>query len=158
SGTWPAVTPASASGKAQESAEPSATAEGSGGTHPVAKIAVGTSGAAAQQVVADDGKLLWASPTSGKPISFRCVPPEGQVFLFLRPALLLATPEGERVLNALGPSFAGQRQTLESACGFKLDEIEQLHVTLHNNEAQFPRTSFVVKTKEAATPEQLLSK
>src|SRR5262249_749864 len=140
------------------SSESSATGEGTGNSQPVAKIAVGKTGAAAQQVVADDGKLLWASPTSGKPIGFRCVPPEGQVFLFLRPASLLAAPEGERVLAALGPTFAAQRQTLESACGFKLQEIEQLHVTLHNNDAKFPRTSFVVKTKDAVTPEQLLSK
>src|SRR5439155_21446101 len=100
---------------------PKPSAEGSGSSP--AKIAVGTSGAAAQQVVADDGKLLWASPTSGKPVNFRCVPPEGQIFLFLRPAALLATPEGGRVFSALGPALAAQRQAFETASGFKLEEI-----------------------------------
>jgi len=109
-----------------------------------------------QQVVSDDGKTLWASPTNGKPVSFRCVPPDGQIFLILRPAALLGSPEGQRVLAALGPAFTAQRQAWEAASGTKLEEIEQLHVTLHNNDGKFPRTSFVVKTKEALTSEQLL--
>jgi hypothetical protein len=33
-----------------------------------------------------------------------------------------------------------------------------LHITLHNNDAKFPRTSFVIKTKEPFTPEQQLAK
>ena len=52
--------------------------------------AAGTAGAMAQQVVPDDGKALWASPTGGKPENFRCVPPEGQLFLIVRPAAMLA--------------------------------------------------------------------
>src|SRR5207248_3578664 len=78
-GKSPSLTPASTSGKPAGSSESSQSAgEGRGNLAPPAKIAVGSSGAAAQQVVTDDGKLLWASPTTGKPVSFRCVPPEGQ--------------------------------------------------------------------------------
>jgi hypothetical protein len=92
------------------------------------------------------------------PISFRCVPPEAQVFLVVRPADLVASGEGEKVLQALGPTFASQRDAWEKASGFTLDQIEQLTIGLHNNDAKFPRASFVVKTKEPQTPEDLLAK
>jgi eukaryotic-like serine/threonine-protein kinase len=153
------LTPASASGKAPGSSPAGeSTADGSGTPTAVVKAAGKADFGPAQQVVADDGRLLWASPTSGKPVSLRCVPPEGQVFVIVRPAALLASPEGQRVLAALGPGFAAQRQSWEAASGVKLEEVEQLHVTLHNNDAKFPRMSFVVKTKEPLTPEQLLAK
>jgi hypothetical protein len=80
------------------------------------------------------------------------------VFLAVRPADLLASDEGQRVIAALGPVFAVQRQAWEMASGFKLEEIEHLLLTLHNNDAKFPRTSFVVTTKERFTAEQLLAK
>jgi eukaryotic-like serine/threonine-protein kinase len=111
-----------------------------------------------QEVLPDDGNLLWASPTTGVPISLRCVPPEAQVFLIVRPADMIASGEGERVLHALGPAFAKEREAWESASGLKLDEIEQLTIGLHNNDAKFPRASFVVKTKEAMSAEDLLAK
>jgi hypothetical protein len=62
------------------------------------------------------------------------------------------------VLQALGPTFTAQREAWEAASGFKLGEIEQLSIGLHNNDAKFPRASFVVKTKAAQTPEELLAK
>ena len=109
-----------------------------------------------QEIVPDDGSLLWASPTSGAPVAFRCVPPEAQVYVIVRPADLLASSEGTKVLAALGPEFAAQRTQWEAAAGFKLEEIERLIVGLHNNDAKFPRTSFVVKTKEVVAADQLL--
>lgn len=111
-----------------------------------------------QKVVPDDGSLLWASPTTGGSVSFRCVPPVPQVFLIVRPADLLASGEGAKVLEALGPAFAAERTKWETAAGVKLDQIEQLIVTLHNNDAKFPRTSFVVKTKEPIAEDQLLAR
>jgi hypothetical protein len=121
------------------------------------KSSAATSGGG-QQVVADDGKLPWASPTSGNPVTFRCVPPEGQLFMVLRPAALLSGDDGRRVIEALGPGVDAERNKFEEASGFKLDEIEQLTITLHNNDGKFPRTSFVVKTKEPLQTAQLLSK
>jgi hypothetical protein len=108
--------------------------------------------------VPDDGSLLWASPTSGQPISFRGVPPEAQLFLVVRPAELLASAEGERVLAALGPAFAAQQGAWEAAAGVKLAEVEQLILSLHNNDAKFPRASFVVKTRQPLAREQLLAR
>jgi len=111
-----------------------------------------------QEVVADDGSSLWASPTTGKPVSYRGVPPEAQLFLIIRPADMLAAPEGGRVLEALGPTFAAQRGAWEKAAGVTLKEIELLVVSLHNNDAKFPRASFVVKTQSPIAREQLLAK
>ena len=156
-GSSPAITPTRANGSssANHSAVPAA-----GGQVTPAETPAAASPAApslVQEVVADDGASLWASPTSGPPISFRCVPPEAQIFLIIRPAEILAEPEGERVLAALGPTFAAQRSAWEKAAGVKLAEIEQLIVSLHNNDAKFPRTAFVVKTTEPIAREQLLA-
>ena len=48
---------------------------------------------------------------------------------------------GQRILAALGPTFAAQRQVFETTSGFKFDEIEHLLLTLHNNDGKFPRTA-----------------
>lgn len=112
----------------------------------------------AQEVIPDDGNTLWASPTSGKPVSFRCVPPEGQIFLIARPSDMLASPEGAKVLDALGPNFPAARDALEAAAGVKLAEMEQLIVGFHNNDGKFPRTSFIIRTKAPLTKDDLLSK
>ena len=111
-----------------------------------------------ESIVPDDGKLLWASPTSGQPIAFRLVPPEGQAFFIARPAEILKSREGPKVLEALGPDFTARRSAWERAAGVTLDQVEQLIVGLHNNEGQFPRVSFVVRTKEPIAREQLLEK
>jgi hypothetical protein len=147
------VDPATSTGPG---ANPPDSSQGSGATTtpkpPVTVTEVGFQ----QEVVPDDGSLLWASPTTGKPVAFRMVPPGGSVFMIVRPADLLASSEGAKVLEALGPTFASERPKWEKAAGLRLDEIEQLIITLHNNDAKFPRVSFVVKMTEHATSEQLL--
>lgn len=82
----------------------------------------------------------------------------GQIFLIARPSDILASPEGAKVLEALGPNFPAARDALESASGLKLGEMEQLIVGFHNNDSKFPRTSFVIRTKEPLTKEDLLAK
>ena len=61
------------------------------------------------QTIADDGRTLWASPTSGKPLDLAFLPPGCQIFFALRPADLLSHPEGEKVLAAVGPEFNSPR-------------------------------------------------
>lgn len=131
--------------------------KGSSGTPATTTVPPGETGIA-QEVIPDDGNSLWASPTSGKPVSFRCVPPVGQIFLVTRPADILATPEGTKVLDALGPNFPVARSALETASGLKLSDMEQLIVVLHNNDGKFPRTSFIIRTKEPLKNEDLLAK
>ncbi|MCE9527152.1 MAG: protein kinase, partial [Planctomycetales bacterium] len=131
--------------------------KGNGNSGPKPPTPTGEAGIA-QEVIPDDGNTLWASPTNGKPVTFRCVPPEGQIFLISRPSDILASPEGAKVLEALGPNFPGAREALETAAGIKLAEMEQLIVGFHNNDGKFPRMSFVIRTKEPLTKEDLLSK
>lgn len=101
-----------------------------------------------QTVVPDDGASLWESPTSGKPVEFHWVPPGGQFFLLLRPADLLASPEGARLVKALGPGIAALVGDFEKIVGCPLGDVERLTVTLHDNGDEFPRPSLVVVVKE----------
>jgi serine/threonine protein kinase len=72
--------------------------------------------------------LLWASPTSGEPIAWRYLSPRAEALLALRPAQLLAHPEGEKLLFAAGPN--GQRgwSAIEEAIGASLKDIESIAI------------------------------
>src|SRR5262249_28403466 len=59
--------------------------------------------------VADDGKALWVSPTSGGRVSVTNLPAGAQIILFLRPAELMRSAEAERILAALGPEIDAAR-------------------------------------------------
>jgi hypothetical protein len=108
-----------------------------------------------QEIVRDDGKLLWASPTTGPPISFDYVPPGAQIFLVARPADILAGNEGQRVLTALGPRFDAVRKSWEAAAGVKLSEVEQIVLSLHDNAGGFPRAAVVVRLVSPMTESDL---
>lgn len=135
-------------------------AAGAGGatSPPAAKVEIAQETGPTQEVVPDDGKLLWASPTAGKPVEFRLVPPEGQLFMVVRPADMLASPEGAKVLEALGPQFATGRAAWEKAAGVELNEIDQIIIALHNNDAKFPRVSYAIRTKNLIPSNDLLQR
>lgn len=52
-------------------------------------------------LVDDDGQTPWQSPTSGVPIVISHQPAGAQFFMFLRPASLLASTEGQRLWKVL---------------------------------------------------------
>jgi hypothetical protein len=54
-------------------------------------------------LIEDDGKTLWASPTHGDPLELAFLPPGVQVVVAMRPEALAEHPEGEKILDALGP-------------------------------------------------------
>ena len=110
------------------------------------------------EIVPDDGKQPWQSPTAGRAVSLRYLPPGAQVFVIARPADLLAGPEGPRTLQALGPAFAGTRSAWEAAAGLPLSEIQQLIVSFHDHGEAFPRATLVVRPKTPVTKETLLQK
>ena len=111
-----------------------------------------------QQIVTDDGQLPWASPTNGSEVKFQYVPPDSQVHMMLRPASMLAQPEGNRVLESMGPTFASARASWERAAGFPLSDIDQLIIAMHDNGGRFPRPSFVVRLVEPVEKSDLLAK
>lgn len=125
---------------------------------PADRRAAATGKSARIEFVVDDGKTLWASPTTGEPVSFRGVPPGGALFLIVRPADMLASEEGERVVTALGPALASAREVVEAASGVKLADVEQLIVTWHDAAEGPPRVSFVVKTEQPLELDALLDR
>ncbi len=99
-------------------------------------------------VLPDDGQLLWASPTSGAPIQLNFVPPGVQFLLVVRPSALLQSPEGARVLQALGPDFQAAQEQWQTEVGVLWNQIDQLVFTLHDNGQDFPRAAFVIHLLE----------
>ena len=110
------------------------------------------------EIVPDDGKQPWQSPTAGRAVSLRYLPPGAQVFLIARPADLLASPEGPRVLQALGASFAGTQAAWEAAAGVPLSEMAQLIVSFQDRGDPLPRPTLVVRPKTPVTKESLAQK
>ena len=96
-------------------------------------------------LVDDDGRTLWASPTEGTPVTLHFVPPAARVFLVVRPRSVLATAEGRRVMQALGPDFTEAEQQFESQIGLKLNDIERLTLALTPQDVGPPRRTWVVE-------------
>lgn len=156
--TTPTITPTTNTTSAPPGIETTTTGAPAMGDPATGSAPGSGSAVVRQEIVPDDGELLWASPTTGQPPSFRLVPLDGQVFISVRPSEILASPDGEKVITALGPDFAAQREAFEKASGFKLSEIKHALVTLHPNDAQFPRVSVVVTPNEKLSPEQLVAR
>ncbi len=62
-------------------------------------------------------ETLWVSPTHGPPLDLAYLPPGVEIILALRPAELLAHPEGEKVIAALGPWAEAASQSIEATSG-----------------------------------------
>ncbi len=74
----------------------------------------------------DDGRSLWASPTSGAPLDFEFVPQGSQAILNVRPVEIFAEAEGQRVIKSLGPEFATAVGDWESSTGLRLAAVDEL--------------------------------
>ncbi|MEX0818800.1 MAG: protein kinase [Pirellulaceae bacterium] len=110
------------------------------------------------EVLEDDGKLLWASPTQGPPIEFNYVPNGARLYLVVRPFDMLSQPEGERVLKALGPEFAAARAAWEAAAGVSLTDVERLTITAYPHDGQSLKFCSVVRLRSPSGQDALLSK
>jgi eukaryotic-like serine/threonine-protein kinase len=108
-----------------------------------------------ETVVADDGKLLWASPTWGPPLDARLVGLGAQAMLVVRPAALAATTQGERFLASLGPGGAALKAAIETASGAAFDKLERVHIVLYANGDAPPTVSYVVHFRNAIAAAEL---
>jgi eukaryotic-like serine/threonine-protein kinase len=108
--------------------------------------------------IADDGQQPWPSPTEGQPVSLRYLPAGAQCFLIIRPADLLSSAEGPKILQALGPAFARTQAAWEAAAGLPLSEIQQLVVSFHDHGDPLPHPTLVVRPKTPIAKETLLQK
>lgn len=79
-------------------------------------------------LIDDDGRAMWASPTSGEPLAWSYLPPGAQIVLALRPAALTAHPEGDKVLAAFGPLGRDAIRAVEQQTGMEFRQIDRLIV------------------------------
>jgi hypothetical protein len=93
-------------------------------------------------LVEDDGQTLWASPTSGPSIELTYAPPDSQMFIHARPSALLDTPEGPRIIEALGPKFAEMIADWQTQWGLRLSEIERLFIAFQPRDIGPPRLMY----------------
>jgi hypothetical protein len=87
---------------------------------------------AGNELVVDDpqGELIWASPTAGSAIDLAYVPAGTQCLIHLRPAALLESPDGERVLAALGPWGQAAADRLQNLLSAELSEVDSLLIAV----------------------------
>ncbi|MEX2171473.1 MAG: hypothetical protein WD851_19295 [Pirellulales bacterium] len=100
-------------------------------------------------LIEDDGRTLWASPTQGEPLDLRYLPPGCSLILALRPSDLLAHPEAEKLLAALGPRGTEIVSQLEKILGSELSQVEQLLVGVRASADQSLDVCLVARFPEA---------
>lgn len=108
-------------------------------------------------LVDDDGETLWVSPTSGQPLDATYLPSGAQLILALRPAEILNSPEGPKLLAALGPAGEAAITQLRETLGVDLSAIEQLLIGFVPDENLLPQANYVVRLRAAMPRETLLA-
>lgn len=114
------------------------------------------SGDLLEEIYADRGPPH-PSPTSGEPLDLKYLAFGPQMFIHMRPADLLADPEGKRVWEALGPFGVRAQQFLEAKSGTTLENIESVLVGLIDNGAEPPKVTAVIRTLAPVPESQLLA-
>lgn len=111
---------------------PSETPGGDSVGEDTAQVATGDhEGAARQNVVPDDGMLLWASPTAGPGLDASGLPPAPRMVFSVRCLELANQQEFQRLLAQPGSGPASLARELESVSGLKLEEVAQLLVGVY---------------------------
>lgn len=96
--------------------------------------------------IVDDGRTMWNSPTAGEPLDLSYMPIGCQMFVAIRPAELMASEEGEKVLAAVGPLGGRGVAHVQSTTGLALRDIERLLVGIR------PGDGFKLQVAMAVTP------
>jgi hypothetical protein len=104
----------------------------------------------------DDGTALWIAPAAGEPLSLNYLPSGSQVFLVLRPADLLASAEGAKLLDALGPAGERARAELLATLGVELTNLEQLSIAFYPDDAGTMQTTFAMELRQGVSQAKLL--
>ncbi len=107
---------------------------------------------------AEDTRLLWESPTDGRPLNLGYLSPGAQIIAVLRPHALLAHPEADKIRAALGPDGERGIELIEKATIAKLGSIEQLIIGAQVNSAGNWLVTFVVHTEKPIPREALLAR
>jgi serine/threonine protein kinase len=97
----------------------------------------------------DDGQTLWTSPTAGAPLALRYLPSGAQAFLVVRPAELVGSDEGSKVLDALGRLGESMKTKARATLGVELEDIEQLSIALFPDESGTSQIAFAMRLAKA---------
>lgn len=81
-------------------------------------------------IVDDDGETLWVSPTDGPPLDLAFLPPGVQLVVALRPRELYEHPEGEKVVDSLGPLGKRAIEVVEQSIGAPLRDVSKLFIAI----------------------------
>ena len=81
---------------------------------------LGRIGGRGSDLIDDDGRTLWASPTHGPPLDLAYLPPGVEIILAVRPAELLAHAEGRR-LSRRWDRWGKAIELVAAATGTKFD-------------------------------------
>ncbi|MCO6458260.1 MAG: hypothetical protein J5I93_23385, partial [Pirellulaceae bacterium] len=114
-------------------------------------------GSPRQTVVPDDGQMLWASPTAGRPWRLNYFAPGAQVLCGFRPAAMLQSESGRQVLEALGPQMAATRSEWERTSGVVWEEVDRMLVGWFDAGEQLPRACCAVWLQAPRSEQELLS-
>jgi hypothetical protein len=112
----------------------------------------------AVELVEDDGKTLWDSPTHGKPIRLAYLAPGAQFIVVVRPSALGAHPEGAKVRSSLGPLGERGVKYIEHVARMSLADIERLTVGCQAKSDGAWVHSLVVRSMKPISREALLAK
>jgi hypothetical protein len=96
-------------------------------------------------LVDDDGRTLWMSPTEADPIDLSLTPPGTQLFVHVRLAALLASPEGTAALRALGPDFARLQDSFLNSMGLQPAQVERLLLAFTSRDGDAPQMTAVLQ-------------
>ncbi|EAQ81230.1 serine/threonine protein kinase [Blastopirellula marina] len=101
--------------------DPPANPDGGGPTNPMPQPPTGDNPV---QLIADDQRTLWASPTQGEPITLAGLPAGLKSVLTLRVPELTGSEAGRQALESLGPQFNAVWKGWETTSGFGWNEVE----------------------------------
>ena len=97
----------------------------------------------------DDGQTLWTSPTAGAPLALSYLPSGAQAFLVVRPAELVASDEGLKLLDALGQLGESMKTKARATLGVGLEDIEQLSIASFPDESGTSQMAFAMRLAKA---------
>ncbi|MBM3998293.1 MAG: hypothetical protein FJ297_01920 [Planctomycetes bacterium] len=104
----------------------------------------------------DDGKSLWASPTSGRPIDLTGIPSNPLLIVSIRPSDLASHAEGPRLVKALGPWFEARIADWTAESAIPWEDVERLVVSVHAGDSGSLHPAFVAHLRNARLRGELI--
>lgn len=107
----------------------------------------------ANATIDDDGQTQWESPTDGPPLALRGIPPGVQAILAVRSKSLLAHPEAEKIVAALGPFGTAAIREATSTVGSSPASVDSLFIGAQiDREGKWQTSILDAANREPAPP------